>query len=305
MFESLYAIVYTSSITSEEYGTDFKMQPHSHSTLEIAYVQSGILEIKYENEKVGWRSCFFTAGQFALIKTGVKHYNVIHSERTRLMVAEFIPKTGEGDMLTLVRHFDSLRENKALKRIIDSKESVMVFTDTDRTLDGLKDLFFTLKSRRESIADELFELSYNTALRQLCLSVLRCKAFSPGAQGNVYVNKCLMFIKEYYVQDISLKTVAEYIGVSVSYIQRMFRQVYGKTIMSVVREERLNRAEYLLLHTDKTIKDIAMITGFKSANLMHKHFSSALHMSPAEFRKKNRNEEYFFIDTSFEKKFSE
>ena len=304
MFESLYSIVYTPSITSEEYGTDFKMQPHSHSTLEIAYVQSGILEIKYESD-AGRQSCFFTAGQFALIKPGVKHYNVIHAEHTRLMVAEFIPKTGEGDLFMLVRHFESLRENKALSRIIDSRESVMIFTDTDRTLDGLKDLFFTLKSRRESVDDELFELSYNTALRQLCLSVLRCKASSPGGQGNVYVNKCFMFIKEYYVQEIRLKTIAEYIGVSVSYIQRMFRQVYGKTIMNAVRDERLNRAEYLLLHTDKTVKEIASITGFKSANLMYKHFFSVLHMSPAEFRKKNRNEEYFFIDTRFEKKFSE
>jgi AraC-like DNA-binding protein len=79
---------------------------------------------------------------------------------------------------------------------------------------------------------------------------------------------------------------ADSIGVSRSYLARVFPAVLGQTVREALRTRQLARAETLLRTTSLSTRDVALAAGFGTQMTFFRVFTSSLGMRPDEYREK-------------------
>ena len=100
-------------------------------------------------------------------------------------------------------------------------------------------------------------------------------------------------VKEYvdrnYSKKISLSGAANSVYLSPSYLSKLIKQRTGQNFRHLVNMSRIAEAVHLLEHTDKTLSEIAFMTGFEDHSYFTKVFNRHLHMSPSEYRSNRQN----------------
>ena len=98
------------------------------------------------------------------------------------------------------------------------------------------------------------------------------------------VNGVKSLIQNNLQDDISVKRIAEKLGVSMYYMCHLFKQETGITIVDYKNEMRIIKAKNLLVNTDKKITDIAQECGFGGDSYFGKVFMEHEHLSPTQYR---------------------
>ncbi|ANE45801.1 hypothetical protein SY83_05240 [Paenibacillus swuensis] len=91
--------------------------------------------------------------------------------------------------------------------------------------------------------------------------------------------------------DLSLDKIAEELGLSATYLGRIYKQHTMKTILGYISEVRMSQARELLLLTDDSVGDIAEQIGFANGPYFFKAFKKANGITPAEYRKHVRQQQ--------------
>ena len=95
-------------------------------------------------------------------------------------------------------------------------------------------------------------------------------------------------LKMRYKEDLSLRDLAEVIGVTNNHLCRLFQQVYDTTPIKYLTHLRLNMAKYYLCSADcPKVREVAAAVGFKDPSYFCAVFKKAEGMTPEEFRRIN------------------
>lgn len=92
------------------------------------------------------------------------------------------------------------------------------------------------------------------------------------------------YIRDNLETEVSLQQIAGYLHVSPRHLSRLFAEGIGESFRRFVRRERISRAAYLLKHTDHSIQQIALLTGFGSVHAFTRAFTREMQQSPGRFR---------------------
>ena len=76
--------------------------------------------------------------------------------------------------------------------------------------------------------------------------------------------------------------------ISVTRLQKLFKQVYGVPVYHYLREYRLEQAAVELSRSEKRIVDVAMDAGYDSASKFAAVFREAKGKTPLEYRREGR-----------------
>lgn len=87
-----------------------------------------------------------------------------------------------------------------------------------------------------------------------------------------------------YKDEITLPAVSKEIGLSASYLSRLFRQEIGKTFSEYLTDVRISNAKQLLLSTNKSVMQIALEVGFGNGDYLSACFRKKVGVSPLKFR---------------------
>jgi AraC-like DNA-binding protein len=87
---------------------------------------------------------------------------------------------------------------------------------------------------------------------------------------------------------LNIEALADSLGLSVSHFGRCFRKSVGLTPHSYVMRRRLLRAQDLLAHTDLSLAEIALATGFADQSHFCRRFHQLVGMPPGTFRVRYR-----------------
>lgn len=85
---------------------------------------------------------------------------------------------------------------------------------------------------------------------------------------------------------VSLAQLAEAHNISVSHLQKLFKQVYGMPIYHYIKEYRLEQAAVELVRGTATITDIAQNAGYDSASKFTEAFKKRYGATPSQYRAK-------------------
>ena len=105
------------------------------------------------------------------------------------------------------------------------------------------------------------------------------------------LERVIEFLERSFVDEISVKRLAEIAGISVAHLNRRFRQLLRLSPMGYVHSLRMHEAKRLLATTDQTIGQIATAAGFYDQSYFTKRFRKAIGMTPLAYRKRFRDHE--------------
>jgi AraC-like DNA-binding protein len=95
--------------------------------------------------------------------------------------------------------------------------------------------------------------------------------------------------KEYATADLSTSVVARRLGCSTAYLGRVFRRVYGMSVVEAIHERRIREARYLLTASTLNIEEISRTCGFMDSGYFRRLFRRHEGMTPFRYQRAHRH----------------
>ncbi|MGE8203064.1 bifunctional transcriptional activator/DNA repair enzyme AdaA [Heyndrickxia sp. NPDC080065] len=169
----------------------------------------------------------------------------------------------------------------------------------DRTYDGL---FFTAvkttkiycrpscRSRKPKKVNVEFYQDINEVEKAGYRACKRCQPEVEHTPQIDLIRKAIAFLINHYKQRVILEDIANHVGVSSFYLERLFKQETGKTPRAYLEKIRIDKAANLLQNTGLTNLEICYETGFHSTSNFYRIFRQEKQCSPSEYRRRIENE---------------
>lgn len=143
----------------------------------------------------------------------------------------------------------------------------------------------------------LNSLATEITVQQLILLVceqLESRLFQNAFDNKVHdrdqkINDTIHYIESHLNQEISLETIAEHMMMSVSNLQRRFKQELGVTTAVYIRQRRLEVAKQHIERGSMTITEAAYEAGYHHPSNFSNAFKKAFGYSPSGFLDRNEN----------------
>ncbi len=104
-------------------------------------------------------------------------------------------------------------------------------------------------------------------------------------RSNVKVSQAIDYIGCHYTGVISLRNVAEEVGLSSCRLAHLVKTYTGRTVMQLIYQMRVSHAQKLLTNTSQSCTDIAYGVGFNDQSYFIKHFKRLTGTTPMRFRR--------------------
>jgi AraC-like DNA-binding protein len=98
------------------------------------------------------------------------------------------------------------------------------------------------------------------------------------------------YVEKNYGRSIHVSDAAGVSGVSESHFMNFFRKATGQSFMAYLNHYRIERAQLLLLTTEKSILEISIETGFCDQSYFGTVFSRLVGVTPASYRRRFRSD---------------
>jgi AraC-like DNA-binding protein len=157
-----------------------------------------------------------------------------------------------------------------------SRSTAVQFRRRLRTLTTLRDF-----GRFHYFLKILYELSGSSEMRTLVMSEDETRLNYANSER---IGVVLEYIRERYMQKITLSEVANKVRMTEEGFSRFFSRVMRKTFVSYLNEYRINRACTMLIETDKQISTICYDSGYDTQPFFFKQFRKFKNCSPGEYR---------------------
>ena len=104
------------------------------------------------------------------------------------------------------------------------------------------------------------------------------------SQYSSIVRQALMFINLNISSNITVKQVANEIGLSPDYLTRLFKKELGINIITYINRKRIYTSLNLLKTTDLSIEDIGDLIGLSNTSYFYTIFKKEIGVSPKQYR---------------------
>ena len=269
----------------------YNMQPHLHNRAEIMYVLKGECLVhlfdyfaEADSQRIRivrqWTERL-RPGKFILLD-----HNVLHSievpDTSYMLNVEFRVREDKNALLSLGSLANASPELLALlncrqPRLRSLDESGRVLQALERVIQEFSKAGATDKALADILLAELLlhvaSIVQNTSIK---------------ANVRSYVQRAVDYIAAHLCTDFRVGDIAEEVNIAPNYLQRIFKQTMGVTLVEYINQQRIERSKWLLMYTDDTIVDEAIASGFNSRQHFFRVFNSMMNMSPQQFRQEYR-----------------
>ena len=277
---------------------DFSMTLHQHRYLEIMYCQKGEINFEvYEDDGNGgcttneYKMC---AGEFVIVDALTPH-RICPSEGCIVYNVEFLARNKSEYNPFNVYDMLSINYSGLLKggwaQIADMPNGYAILSDTENVESSLHS-YLSLINRGINSFEEA--LAVHAALLSLISEIGKCRMKSRNSGSVYYVRRAQEYLNRNFSARIRIEDVAEHVGISKAYLQRIYRTYTGTTLLATINNIRVDRAKQLLINTSLPVKEIVSGTGFQNSQQLIYEFKRIVGMPPSEFRKKFQRQEFEF-----------
>lgn len=104
---------------------------------------------------------------------------------------------------------------------------------------------------------------------------------------NFEIRRTLDYIRKHYREDISLKDVADHVGLSENYLSNLFKNEVGDNMTNYVNQLRIEQAKKLIATTSMKTYEIAEAVGYHSASYFSTTFRKIAGCSISAYKNKH------------------
>ncbi len=129
------------------------------------------------------------------------------------------------------------------------------------------------------IIDLLGEMQYDFAERM--------RALKKENVISIHVRKCIDYIYDHLHENLTVNTLADYVGLNPSYLSKLFSKETGLSIKEFTTKAKINTAENMLKNSDFSYLDISLSLGFSSQSAFISVFKKNTGVTPKEYKAQN------------------
>ena len=104
--------------------------------------------------------------------------------------------------------------------------------------------------------------------------------------GDRYMEAAVAHIRANFMNGITVKSVADALGISESYLTKLFKRKAGASFLSMLTKLRMEEAVRLLEESDLKIFEIADRLGYQDAQYFSSIFRRATGVNPSEYKRR-------------------
>lgn len=127
-------------------------------------------------------------------------------------------------------------------------------------------------------------IGYVDFYRELAELLFSHSTFDQKRHTDRLVQDVERYITHNLNQDISLTRLGEHVHLNPTYLSRLYKQITGKGISDYIMEARVEKAKYLIAHSDRKIHEIALEVGYQSGIAFTRFFKKVMNIAPQEYR---------------------
>ena len=248
----------TSDYFKTEEGENFAFPSHMHHCFELLCVKSGEMEVEIDEKNYR-----LSAGDGLLIFP-----NQIHSM-----------KTPEG---ASSRHILCLFSTRLVSAFSERIASRIPEDNRFRP-----DAFYL--GQLQQLSQSCTKIALKGFLYSVCGAFDETAAYlDAGDRPAMLLHTVFRFIEENYRTACTLYDLSRHTGYDYAYLSRYFKKNVGISYNDYVNQYRISEACYLLQNRKMTVLDIASECGFNTVRSFNRHFREQLNTTPAEYRRKVR-----------------
>ena len=256
---------------------DFSSYPlHRHVAIELMYVMEGELCVMIDG-----KSHTATAGDLVFVGSRLSHAVTAYGEGTVFLLIEFGP-------IFTHNQFEVIASLAPCAPVLGR--------DTHPEMEAILPLFDEIVAERRSPTDEsalIVAGNISKAAGYLCRALAPKEAAVPQstvtAKRQMSTEQVLDFITYHYMDELTVKEVADRMGYSVCSFCRIVKKEFGKSFHVLLNEERIKKACSLLYDTDLPIGEIAREVGFSEAKSFCRVFKSVKGCTPSAYAARHKS----------------
>lgn len=151
-------------------------------------------------------------------------------------------------------------------------------------------IYEMLEAHQMTITNELKRCGTLFHLFALLIESRQAAVSSPDQphydySSSTYFEHALQFIQFNYNRNIQISDIADYIGITRSYLFNIFKQNLNMAPKEYLLQCRMDKAKEFLAETTDSIQDIAANVGYSDALAFSKMFRHIVGSSPSQYRK--------------------
>ena len=108
-----------------------------------------------------------------------------------------------------------------------------------------------------------------------------------------YTEQCKDYVYGHYREKIYLDDIADTLGISSSYLSRLFKKETGISLQDFINDVRVEKAANLLRYSEVTLPGIAEYVNFPSQSYFGKIFKKKMQMTPKQYRELYKSAEFY------------
>lgn len=110
------------------------------------------------------------------------------------------------------------------------------------------------------------------------------ETLAAGSDARSYVKQVAEYIREHYMEDIDLGSLAGELGFSAAYLSKIFKRYAGMTPVKMLTDVRIHQAKRLLLETGMSIQEVGAQVGYPDQFHFSKTFRKVVGINPSRYR---------------------
>lgn len=106
----------------------------------------------------------------------------------------------------------------------------------------------------------------------------------PNNKGHILVKKFMLLIEENYQKNLKVNDYADRLAITANHLTQIIKQITGKTTIEILQEKNILEIKRLLLYTNLTITEIALLMNYTDQSYFTKYFKKCTGQTPLYYR---------------------
>lgn len=190
----------------------------------------------------------------------------------------------------------AVTEGALMRELLDTVGDCRVFPVSEELEQICRDIF-----REFSAQNAYAQLILHSHLVRLLVCIFRTLNIVFDSNGKMdacrdvkLTHRVDSYFEEHMAGPVYVEDLAREVHLSKSQLNRLLKEHYGMTFREKLLKTRMDRASWLLKHTEKPIDEVAEAVGYRSESAFYQVFRKEFSMTPEKYRfqKKKEQEEY-------------
>lgn len=253
---------------------------HEHSSIELTYILKGEAEHTLDGH-----TTIVRPGDYFIVDYGSRHlYNAIDNVGFVPLDVMFKPELldpvlkGTKSLRTLLEHY-LLHFN--INSLVQNPAHVVFHDDGGQ----VKKLLELIDEEAEARRPGYSELIRCYLIEILLLTMRKLDDAAAASSGHDISAFIASYVAEHYMEDLTLRDIADRMNYSLPYISKRFKDDMGTTFVKYLQNYRVMQGCRLLTSSRRSLSEITEMVGYKDVKFFSALVKKMTGLSPADFRR--------------------